>query len=74
MTKKSKPWFKKVRGSYLPYSAAGKLTYIPYLAYTIGVMVFVMHQDYSFWLSLFILIPNWVAAAAVMNWVAARTS
>lgn len=71
---KTKPWFIKVRGSYLPYSFAGKLTYIPYLAYTIGVLVYVFEHDFTFWTSFFIVIPNLVAAAAVMNWIAARKS
>lgn len=34
--KKYKPWFRRVRGSYLPMSRNGWLTYIPYGLYLIG--------------------------------------
>ncbi|MDB5163586.1 MAG: hypothetical protein JWS12_203 [Candidatus Saccharibacteria bacterium] len=67
-------WFMKVRGSYLPSSAVGWLTYIPYTAYLVGVLVFVLNQSYSFWHGLFIVLPNWIAAVAVMNYLAARKS
>ncbi len=75
MTSRSKKkWFIKVRGSYLPNNTKGWLTYIPYTCYLVGVLVYVMKSDHDFWISLFIVVPNWVAAAAVMNWVASRTS
>lgn len=67
-------WFRKVRGSYLPCSRQGWLTYIPYVTYLIGVLVFVMVSHYGFWISLYVLIPNWVAAAAIMNWLATNKS
>ncbi|HUD10478.1 MAG TPA: hypothetical protein VMR28_02275 [Candidatus Saccharimonadales bacterium] len=67
-------WFRKVRGSYLPANRQGWLTYIPYLAYLIGVLVFVLHGNYSFWLAVFIAVPNWVAASAILSWIAARRS
>ena len=38
-------WFIKVRGSYLPNNGKGWLTYIPYLAYLVGVLVFVLQND-----------------------------
>ena len=66
-SKRSKKWFIKVRGSYLPNNGKGWLTYIPYTAYLVGVLVFVLSQHYDFWISMFIVLPNWVAAAAVMN-------
>ena len=67
-------WFVKVRGSYLPCSWQGWLTYIPYLASVIGVLVVALHNQTSFWDALFIVIPNWVAAFAIMQWVATRKS
>lgn len=71
---KKKPWFIKVRGSYLPNNLLGWLTYIPYLAYVIGVYVFVLTQHYGFWQSMFTMAPNWIAAIVIMNWVAQHTS
>ena len=67
-------WFVKVRGSYLPSSWQGWLTYIPYLAYVLGVLVVALRSQTSFWNALFIVIPNWVAAFAIMQWVATRKS
>ena len=67
-------WFRKIRGSYLPSSQAGWLTYLPYVAYLIGVFVFVLQAHYNFWLAIFVIVPNWVAASAVLTWIAARKS
>lgn len=67
-------WFIKIRGSYLPKSWQGWLTYIPFLAYLIGVLVFVVSSNYSLWQSLFWVIPNYVAAAAIMTWLANNKS
>ncbi len=72
--KKAGKWFTKVRGSYLPSSAAGWLTYIPYTAYIFGVLTYVMHANYSFWNGFFIVLPNWIAAAVVMQWIASTKS
>jgi hypothetical protein len=71
---KTKKWFIKVRGSYLPESWQGWLTYIPYLAYIIGVLVFVIRRKDSGWLALFTVLPNWIAAAVILTWVARRKS
>lgn len=67
-------WFVAVRGSYLPASWQGWLTYIPFTAYLV----------YSLWAAFaytgnnlkaaLYIVPNWVAAAAVMTWLAKRTS
>lgn len=70
----SKPWFVRTRGSYLPMSWQGALTYIPYLAYLIGVTAFVFRRNYSFWLAVFILVPNWIAASVIMTWIAKQKS
>ncbi|GAC1391693.1 MAG: hypothetical protein NVSMB46_05150 [Candidatus Saccharimonadales bacterium] len=70
----TKPWFIVTRGSYLPCSLSGWLTYIPYTVYILGVLVYVfVHHEYIY-RGLFIVVPNWVAAAAVMNYVASRKS
>jgi len=74
MASRKQKWFIRVRGSYLPNNAKGWLTYIPYLSYLVGVLEFVLARQYDFWISMYIVVPNWIAAAAVMNWIAARTS
>lgn len=71
---RSKPWFIKTRGSYLPKNLQGALTYIPYLAYLVGVLVFVLRRKDSFWLAVFTLIPNYLAASIVLTWIAKQKS
>ena len=71
---KSKKWFIKVRGSYLPNSWQGWLTYIPYSIYMLGVIAYVYNSNYNVWLSAFIVLPNWVVAVIVMTWLADKKS
>jgi hypothetical protein len=72
--KKEGKWFIKTRGSYLPNSWQGWLTYIPFLAYLVGALVYALHSKYSVWQGLFWLVPNYVAAAAIMTWLAFKKS
>jgi hypothetical protein len=67
-------WFVAVRGSFLPWSWQGWLTYIPFSAFLIWILVFAWNNTYDLSHALIVIIPNWVAAAAVMTWVAKRTS
>lgn len=67
-------WFIKVRGSYLPNSWQGWLTYIPFIAYLITVMVVVIQQDSGWINKLMVIFVQYVAAAIVMTWVAANHS
>lgn len=67
-------WFIKIRWSYLPNSGAGWLTYIPYLAYLIIVPILVYRDSSSWTLTVFITLPNWVAASVVMSWLASHES
>lgn len=69
-----KPWFIKTWGSYLPKTWQAALTYIPYLAYLIAVLVFVLNRQDNFWLAVFILVPNYVVASLVMSWIAKQKS
>jgi hypothetical protein len=70
----TKAWFKPVRGSYLPNSGAGWLTYVPYVAYLVFSLVVGWRQTSSNELAVLFVVPNWIAATAVMTWVAARES
>jgi len=67
-------WFMAVRGSYLPASWQGWLLYIPYAAYLLGILVFVVWQEESLPLAVLTLVPNWVSAVIVMTWIAKRAS
>jgi len=72
--KKTKAWFIKVRGSYLPYSWQGWLTYIPFVGFLLFVWLYAMNGDYTASERLFIIFPQWVAAAVVMTWLASQKS
>lgn len=76
MAKKSKrsKWFISVRGSYLPNSWQGWLTYIPFTAFLVAVALIGWHYSENHSVAVLYIIPNWVAAAVVMTWIAKRTS
>jgi hypothetical protein len=77
MAKKSKTkrWFKPVRGSYLPNNWIGWLTYVPFCAYLIVAFAAGWHYaDHDALKATIFIVPNWVAAAAIMTWVAKRES
>jgi hypothetical protein len=65
-------WFYKVRGSYLPATWQAWLLYVPFIAYLVWPLVYVANRNLGISSSVFIVIPQWVAAAVVMTWIAAR--
>jgi hypothetical protein len=67
----ARPWFIKVRGSYLPNSWQGWLTYIPFMAYLVAVMVTVNNQTSSWLMKAMMITVQFIAAGVVMTWVAA---
>lgn len=73
-TQKPGVWFTPMRGSYLPVSAVGWLTYVPYLAYMVFTLVVGLKEAGSKALAVLFIIPNWVAASAVMTYLAAHKS
>jgi hypothetical protein len=71
---KNKKWFVPVRGSYLPNNWLGWLTYIPFTAYLVSALVFGWRSADTTAQAVLFIVPNWVAAAVVMTWIAKRTS
>lgn len=74
MTKKHKPWFKEVRGSYLPNSWQGWLTYIPFIYWLVSTLIAVNRNSHSVSDFIYNIVPYWVSGAVVMHWVAKATS
>lgn len=76
MSKKSKKpkWFIAIRGSYLPNSWEGWLTYLPFTAYLLFALVIGWKQAGNTGQAILFIVPNWIAAAAIMTWIAKRTS
>lgn len=74
--RKAKPgaWFVPIRGSYLPISSAGWWTYVPFVTYLIFSVVIGISQTSSKALAVLYIVPNWIAAAAVITYIAARKS
>lgn len=73
-TPKKGAWFVPVRGSYLPATAIGWLLYLPYLAYLVFAFVIGWRDINSVGNTILFILPNWIAAAAVMSWIASRKS
>lgn len=80
MTKRKIPklkkgaWFYKVRGSYLPGTWQGWLTYIPFIVFLVWSLVWVINIEISVTQAILLIFPAWIAAAVVITWVAARKS
>ncbi|MEI7683185.1 MAG: hypothetical protein WCJ24_02705 [Candidatus Saccharibacteria bacterium] len=72
--KKHNLWFIKVRGSYLPNSWQGALTYIPFLTFLVASLIVTINNIDSLALAALLIFPQWVAAAVVMTWIASRES
>jgi hypothetical protein len=73
--KTSKKWFIKVRGSYLPNSWQGWLTYIPYIALLVIPLVNALADTSArIYDRIFNLLVAWMLASAVMTWFAKQKS
>jgi len=72
--KRPKPWFKKIRGSYLPCSWQGWLCYIPFVGYLMFTMVVAFGAEQPLTAILYGVFPGWVAAAVAMTWLASVKS
>ncbi len=67
-------WFIAVRGSYLPNSWQAWALYVPFVAYLYYSWVVAFDYTGNNVKAVLWIVPNWVAAAVVMTWIAKRTS
>lgn len=67
-------WFVKIRGSYLPCSWQGALTYVPMIAFLITIVAFTLQNTDSITEALYVMFPYFVCTGVVMHWLAARKS
>lgn len=80
MAKKSKlkvrkgAWFIRLRGSYLPVSWQGWLTYIPFTSYLVYSLYVAFVYTGNNLKAVLWIVPNWVAATAAMTWLARNKS
>lgn len=70
----SNKWFVRKRGSYLPKSWYGWLTYVVYLLFLISVLQAAVRTQHSVSDVFYSIFPQWVAAAVVMTWIASHKS
>ncbi len=63
-------WFARLRGSYIPVSWQGWLTYIPFVAYLAYSLIVAFAYTGNNWKAVLWIVPNWTAAAIIMTWVA----
>ena len=63
-----------MRGSYLPNSWQGWLLYIPFLTYLLWAAWAGFQATDAYTAAILFILPNWVAAAVVMTWIARHTS
>lgn len=73
-SKRSKKWFKKVRGSYLPNNWQGLVIHLLYTVYLIAVFVLWYTRGHHAWEFLVIVVPVIVLAAFVTQYVASKHS
>ena len=71
---KSQAWFYSIRGSYLPKSWQGWLTYVPYVAVLVGSTIWAQTNAVSVADYFYRVFPVWVAAAVAMNYLAKQKS
>lgn len=67
-------WFVSVRGSYLPSSVKGWITYIPFSAYLLLTLYLGIEESRSVVMAILFVVPNWIAATAIMSYLAYRKS
>lgn len=68
------PWFKRVRGSYLPISPMGWLTYLPFIGYLVFSFAASTIYTSSAVVAVLFVVPNWTAAGVVMTYIAAQNT
>jgi hypothetical protein len=71
---KKSAWFIRLRGSYLPVSWQGWLTYIPFTTYLAYSWVVAFAYTGNTLKAVLWIVPNWVAATYVMTWIARSKS
>ena len=74
MKNANKPWFTYVRRSYLPASWQGLCLYFLYIAYCVAIAIDWYRLGYSLWQLLTVVIPLFVLATALTQFIASKTS
>jgi hypothetical protein len=74
-SKKSKnKWFKSIRGSYLPISSKGWLTYLPFIAYLIVSFYLTWKLNAAVFARVYLVAVQWLLAGILMTLIAKQKS
>ena len=73
-SKQQKPWFVRVRGSYLPISWQGWLTYIPFVTFLAWGLEVLYRRFGRIDVVVILYVPVAVSAVVVMTWIAKQES
>lgn len=63
-------WFIPLRGSYIPATWQGWLTYVPFIAYLAYSGIVGWRDTSSHDMAVLFIVPNWIAASGLMTWLA----
>jgi hypothetical protein len=67
-------WFYRVRGSYLPATWQGWLTYIPFVGFLVWTLSWGINSNKTVAEAALLIFPSWIASAAAMTWLAKQKS
>ncbi len=67
-------WFKPIRGSYLPASSQGWLTYIPFISYLAFSFILAWEVNVTLAVKIYLIATQWLLAGLFMSWVARNRS
>lgn len=67
-------WFYKVRGSYLPATWQGWLTYVPFIVFLLWSWTYIFNTTDSVVTAILLVFSAWIASVVVMTWVAKNKS
>jgi hypothetical protein len=71
---KKNVWFIRVRGSYLPASLQGWLTYVVFLSYVVITAIITFDINTSVWYQALATFSLWVTGAVILTFVAESSS
>ena len=67
-------WFRPLHRSYIPQTWQGWLLYLPYIGFMLWAATYATQVIGNNWYAYFCVATQWIAAAAIMTVIAARTS
>jgi membrane-anchored protein YejM (alkaline phosphatase superfamily) len=67
-------WFIPIRGSYLPASGWGWLSYIPFTGYLVSTFLLTYNLNIALAMRVYFVVIQWSFAGLIMTWLAKHKS